>query len=434
MAQIYNHLGHIIAAGNPFYYIWQFALMGLLLAASAFFSGAETAFFNLSRRQINQLQKSAHKLQRLTYKLLSQPGELLSCFLFGNMTVNVLFFAAASILAFRIEGQFGVTAAAVAGFIGFASLVIFGEVLPKSLAYANSKAICIAASLPALVFLEIFTPIITVFRVLLVEPALRLIPGPAKRPRAITTGEFKMLIEAVQKRGLITAYENTLLSEILQLGFLKARHIMRPRVDMIACNVEDSNRSIREVMQKHHLTKLPIYSKTMDNMVGMVSFRRLLLSPNSPIDKLIEKVDFVPEQKTVESLLEFFRSSGADTAIVVDEYGGIAGSICLEDIAEELLGPIGSTDQVEPIKQIGPFEYRLAGNLAIHDWAEVFNIDPQQTKVSTIAGMVTAILGKISKPGDVAHLRNIKFTVDQVRKNRIESIILTLEPITTDDK
>jgi len=101
----------------------------------------------------------------------------------------------------------------------------------------------------------------------------------------------------------------------------------------------------------------------------------------------------------------------------------------LEDIAEELLGPIEFTEGIEPIEQIGSFEYRLAGNLAIHDWAEAFGVDPAEMRLSTIAGLVTAILGRIPKTGDVARLKNIKFTVERVQKRRIETLILTLEPL-----
>jgi magnesium and cobalt transporter len=143
-------------------------------------------------------------------------------------------------------------------------------------------------------------------------------------------------------------------------------------------------------------------------------------------------VNFVPEQKTVESLLEFFRSSRTDVAVVVDEYGGIAGSVCLEDIAEELFGQMEPSGQIEPVQQTGPFEYRLAGNLAVHDWAEVFGIDQAEIHQVTIGGLVTALLGKIPKPGDVACLKNLRFTVENVRKRRIETLILTFEPFLID--
>jgi len=98
-----------------------------------------------------------------------------------------------------------------------------------------------------------------------------------------------------------------------------------------------------------------------------------------------------------------------------------------------LLGPITVTDGIKPIEQIGPFQYRLAGNLAIHDWAHSFKIDPAESRISTIGGLVTALLGKIPKSGDVACLKNLKFTVERMHKRRIETVILTLEPILNND-
>jgi len=351
VGQVYQNIGHIV-------------VMLLLLVGSAFFSGAETAFFNLSRRQVSLLVKSKHKLQKLAARLLNKPKQLL---------------------------------------------------------------VSVAAALPLVLCLQIFAPLQFVFRVFIVEPTLRLLLGPAQPAKPISTDEFKSLIEQVRKRGLITADENKLLAEIVELGFLKVRHVMRPRVDMVICAVTDPPQQARERMLKNHLTKLPVYARTIDNIVGLVYLRQLLLEADTSLEEIVQRVHFVPEQKTVESLLEFFRKTGTDTAIVVDEYGGIAGSVRLEDIAEELLGPIEITEGIEPIEQIGPFEYRLAGDLSIHDWAEAFGIDPAETRISTIGGLVTALLGKIPKSGDAAYLKDLKFTVERVQKHRIKTIILTLE-------
>ncbi|MHC4173415.1 MAG: transporter associated domain-containing protein, partial [Planctomycetota bacterium] len=111
-----------------------------------------------------------------------------------------------------------------------------------------------------------------------------------------------------------------------------------------------------------------------------------------------------------------------------------AGSVRLEDIAEELFGQIELTSGIEAIEQIGPFEYRLAGDLAIRDWPEVFGVELAETRVATIGGLVTALLGKIPKSGDIAYLKNLKFTVEKVQKHRIETLILTLERLRTDDQ
>ncbi|MFZ2148299.1 MAG: hemolysin family protein [Sedimentisphaerales bacterium] len=406
--------------------------MLLLLAGSAFFSGAETAFFNLSHRQVKVFRGSKHKVQNLVASLLNKPGQLLDCFLFGNMTVNVLFYAVASVLTMRVKEQNGLAAAAITALVSFAALVLIGEILPKSAAYANSKSLSLAAALPAFLCLKIFTPLEFVFKFFILEPILRLFLGPIRSPKPITVGEFKSLLDTTRKQGLLSADENKLLTETIELGLLKVRHVMRPRVDMIACAVTDSPQKAREKMQENHQTKLPVYVGTIDNIVGVVHLRQLLLKADTSLDKIVEQTHFVPEQKTVESLLEFFRRSRTDMAIVVDEYGGIAGSVRLEDIAEELFGQMEPTSHIEPIKQTGPFEYRLAGNLAIHDWAEVFGIDLAETRLATVGGLVTAILGKIPKSGDVAYLKNLKFTVEKVQKHRIETLTLILEPFQTD--
>jgi len=414
VGQVYQNIGHVV-------------VMMVLLVCSSFFSGSETSFFNLTRRQVSLLSQSKHKLQVLAARLLNKPKQLLSCLLFGNMTVNVLFYAISSVLIVRVGRQVGTGAAAVTAFISFAVLVLFGEILPKSLAYANSRSVSVATALPLVLCLQIFAPLQFVFRVFIVEPTLRLFLGPLKPAKPISTGEFKSLIEQVRKRGLITADENKLLGEIVELGFLKVRHVMQPRVDMIACKITDSAESARKKMLKNNLTKLPVYAGTIDNIVGLVYLRQLLLESEVSLDKLVQRVHFVPEQKTVESLLEYFREMGTDTAIVVDEYGGIAGSVRLEDIAEELLGPIEAAEGIELVETIGPFKYRLAGDVYIHDWAEAFGIDPEQAEFTTIGGLVTVLLGRIPKSGDTAYLHNLKFTVERVRKHRIKTVILTLD-------
>ncbi len=402
-------------------------LMLILLAGSAFFSGSETAFINLSPRQIRQLDKSDHKLQKLVASLLGKRRRLLNCFLLGNMTVNVLFYAVSSVLIIRLKDSGGLVAASAA-LLSFVGVLLFGEILPKSLAYANSKTFCVAAALPAYLCLQILGPVEMVFKVTILEPTLRLLLGPVRHPKAITMGEFKSLIDTTRKQGLITADENRLFTEVIELGFLKVRHVMRPRVDMLACDVTESSAAAREIMKKNHLIRLPVYVGSIDNIIGIVHLRQILLRGEVTLDKIVQNVNFVPEQKTVESLLEFFRRSKTDMAIVVDEYGGIAGSVRLEDIAEELLGQIEPTSQTEPVEQTGPFEYRLSGNVALHDWAEVLGIDPAQTRMVTFGGLVTALLGRVPKPGDSAYLKNLKFTVEKVKHHRIETLVLTLEP------
>ena len=357
---------------------------------------------------------------------------MLNGLLFGNMVVNVLYFSVSSVFTMTVKREVGLTAAAATAFLSFAALVLAGEVLPKSLAYAGSRSVSMFAAGPAFLWLKVFAPLQFVFRVFVLEPVLRILLGPVRTPRSLTVGEFRSLIETTRKQGLITSDENRLLTEVIELGFLKVRHVMRPRVDMVACSAAEPTQGAIELMRANGLTKLPVYARSIDNIFGVVHFRRLLLEPGAELEELIDEVHFVPEQKTVESLLEFFRRSRSDTAVVVDEYGGIAGLVRLEDIAEELFEQIEACEGAEAIRQIGPFEYRLAGSLAIHDWAEAFGTDVTETRICTVGGLVTAILGRMPKSGDEANLKNLKFTVEKVRKHRIESLVLRLEPLGTD--
>jgi putative hemolysin len=416
IAQLYQTLGNIV-------------LLLLLAACSAFFSGSETAFFNITQRQIKQFEISPVRLQRLTAHLLHRPGHLLNCLLFGNMMVNVLFYAVSSVLVAHLGHAWGLGAATVAAFATFLALVLLGEILPKSLTYSGARSLAVAAALPAFLIVRILGPITSVFRILFLEPVLRIFFGSARLPRVTTLAEFRALVDLSRRRGLIGADENRLLGEVVELSLLKVRHVMQPRVDMIVCDLAEPPAAARNSMQQHHLTKIPVYAGNVDNVIGVVALRQLFLKPGVPLDRLVQPVQFVPEQKTVESLLEFFRKTETDMAVVVDEYGGIAGSVRLEDIAEELFGRIETPPSLEPITLLGPFQYRLAGDLAIHDWAEVLGIDLEETRVSTIGGLVTALVGKIPKKGDTAYIGNLKFTVERVRRHRIETVVLSLEPL-----
>ncbi|HEX42267.1 MAG TPA: HlyC/CorC family transporter [Phycisphaerales bacterium] len=416
VAAFYNNIGRIL-------------VMAILLVCSAFFSGTETAYFNLSIRQRRLLAQSGHRLQILAARLLESPSQMLSCLLFGNMTVNVLFYATASVLTIRLKHDYGVAAAGTAAFVGFASLVLFGEILPKSLAYANSRSVSILAALPLYVCMKVLGPIVAMFRVLLVGPILGLILGRRRSVKRATTGDLKVLMEHIRKRGLISDDENRLLYEIVELGHLKVRHVMEPRVDMVTCSVRASREEFISKMRQWRMTKIAVYGRTIDDVVGVVYLRDLLLHGETPADKLVRPAHFVPEQQSVEQLLEHFRRSHTDMAVVVDEYGGLAGCVELEDVVEELIGDIERSGETpaEP-ETIGPFTYRLSGATPIHDWAEAFGLDLEEVRATTVGGLVTFVLGRIPHQGDEAQWKHLRFRVERMHKRRVDTVVMTIWP------
>ncbi|MCD4831756.1 MAG: hemolysin family protein [Anaerohalosphaeraceae bacterium] len=402
--------------------------MLLLLVVSAFFSGTETAFFNLTGRQIAKMASSGHRNRLLTALLLKKPKRLLTTLLLGNMAVNVLYFSFTSSLTVKFAETSGTVATAFAA-TAFILLVLFGEMLPKSFAYANSTATSAFVAVPTFLCIYLFSPVRIILNWLLVVPALRLLKPPAKKKHQISTHQFKLLIESSRNKGLISSDENQFLNAVIDLSILKIRHIMRPRVDMIFCDIDSTVQRATEKIKSNNSRTCFLYSGKMDNIVGMITIRQLLLYPEGCLRELASEVDFIPEQKNVESLLESFLDQSYDTAVVVDEYGQIAGVVCLDDIIDNVLGSEPTDGQVKPAEQIGPMTYRLAGNLSIHNWAEDFGIDYGNCRFSTVAGLTTALLGKVPKKDDVARIGNLKFTVEKVLRNRIQSIILSFEPI-----
>ena len=412
--------------------IWQIVFMAILLVCSAFFSGSETAFFRLPRRQVRQFRRSAIRLERLIARILSDPNRFLTALLLGNMAVNVLFFATSSMLSLQVGQSLGPAMGTLLAVASFLLLLLCGEMLPKSLAYSNSKRFCLVASPVCYLLVRILGPILLIMDIIIIQPAVRLFIQPEKK-KTVSINQLKGLLESSRRQGLISHDENQLLAEILKFNYLKARHVMQPRVEMSACSINTPVEQIKQEMVRSNLVKIPVYTKDIDSIMGVVHFRDILLTPNRPVSSFVHKVHFIPEQKTVESIIELFKEARTDMAVVVDEYGGIAGCVQLEDIIEQLLGPMEDVFKQDIIEQIGPMEYRLLAALSIHDWGEAFGIDIQEQRLTTIGGFVTALLGKIPKQGDVAMFKNMKFKVEEVKNNRIKAVTLSLEPFIHSD-
>ncbi len=400
-------------------------LMVVLLGCSAFFSGSETAFFHLSQRTIRQFDKSKKKLERLTAITLSNPSRFLTAMLFGNMLVNVLYFAITSTFSFQFARSAGPAAGTLVAVGGFVLLLLFGEMLPKSLAYANARQFCLCAVPACYFFLKILGPLIYAIDLLIVQPTIRLFVRP-QVSGGVSTKQLKTLLDSSRRQGLISGDENQLLAEILKFSFLKVRHVMQPRVEMPSCSIRTSVNSATKEMLEKNLVKMPVYTESVDSVVGFIHLKDLFLNPKRPLSTMVRHAQFVPEQKSVESLIDFFRQTKTDAAMVVDEYGGVAGWVEQEDIMEQLLGPLENASEADPIEQIGPMKYRLQANLPIHEWMEAFGIDIKEERQVTIGGFVIALLGKIPKEGDEVVFQNIKFTVERTRQNRIQAIILSL--------
>jgi len=413
-----EHLGHLLG------------LAGLVMC-SGFFSGSETALFSLSRAQLLKFRQGDRRTGHVVARLMGDPHGLLMVLLMGNQLVNVAFYAVSATLIFELA------AAAEAGWLAEAGLlaapllvlILLGEVGPKGLALAFPGRFAQVVAVPLAGVVRLLGPVQSALSVWLIEPLTRLF-SPSDRPgQPLTADELSALLAVSGKQGAIGANESAWLQEVIELGRLRVTDIMVPRVDMVAYDVDAPPAGLVELFRRSGLVKVPVYRGDLDNTVGLVHAKALLLSGGVPLEELARPIPYVPEAGTVDKLLQQFRKTRTQMAIVVDEYGGTAGLVTLEDALEEIVGEIASPGEppAQPVRELGGGEYLIDGNLPIHEWLDAFGMDLPSARVSTMGGLVMSLLGHVPAVGDKADYRNLQFTVEAVDRHRVRRLRLRLK-------
>ncbi|MFA6135071.1 MAG: hemolysin family protein [Phycisphaerae bacterium] len=408
---------------------WNILVMLVLLGISGFLSGTETALFNLSPGQMFRMRTSG-KSGRIVAALMAKPRQVLNTILLLNMCVNVGYAAITAMAVISLEDAGGSPwAVGAASIVPLLVLILFGEVSPKMFAFALGAPWAQAAAPILLVLQRGLSPLLWVVDRVIVYPATQMIAPGRPSNSDITSDELAAMLDISARKGVIERDVNVLLQEIVELTDLSAGDIMVPRVDMNAYDIDDGRAGLVELFKRSHLRKIPVYQKDIDHILGVIHAKRLLLEPSSPLRELVAKVPFVPEAANIERVLTQFRVTRTQMAIVVDEYGGTAGLVTLEDVLEEIVGDIPGPHEetVAPsVQRLSEREYLLDGELPIHEWADAFKMDLVSKRMSTIGGFVVSLLGAIPKVGDVVTYRNLRFTVISLRKRRIDKLHLEL--------
>lgn len=421
---------------DPIDYILLFALPTLLIA-SALFSGSETALFSLSAHQQTLLTKSGRAGAAAASTLLSQTRALLVTLLVGNMTINVLYFTLSTLLMDRLleAGLINPSGAAGIAFATFLGIILLGEVLPKQVAAQRAYTWSGLVGAPLLAIHKLIAPIRIIAEHGVITPLARLI-APSQTPPELSADELEIMLGMSRKRGIIDQDEQHLLRHVLELSQIKVRDVMVPRVDVHGHDLTNSADDILLLAQRTRLRHLPVYAGNLDNTIGMVMTRNLLLDPPENTDELrelIKPVYFTPEVAAADELLANMRERGVTFAIVVDEYGGTAGLVTLEDVVEHFIGEIPGAYEMDGqavVESIGPGIFRVGADLAVHDWPEWFGRNPAMAKAAsgatTLGGVVLGLLGRVPTEGDLVTLGNMSLTVEAVEGRRITSITVAI--------
>ena len=237
-----------------------------------------------------------------------------------------------------------------------------------------------------------------------------------------------MLVDMSEERGIIDRGEEELIQEVVDFGNTRIKEVMVPRVEVGAFGLTKSREELLKLIQQTHHARVPVYTRDIDHIEGIIYTKEFLMSPERPLRSFIRKVPFVPETKTVESMLAEFRRTDTRMAIVVDEYGGTAGLVTLEDLVEEIVGEIEDEhDQVEePVRRLGPRRFMLSGKLSIRDWAELFEVELADTAVTTVGGLVVSLLGHLPRTGEQVSFGNLTLTVTKMSRRRVQEVVLAV--------
>lgn len=402
-----------------------YILLMVLLGLSAFFSGSETALFSLGRQRLAAYALSRSPFRRLVARLLAEPRKLLITVLMGNLFVNVFFYGVASAKALALVHEGRTVAAAMWGVLAPVVVIVLGEVTPKTLALGFSPAIAAAAAPLLLVLNTLFWPV-RVIVAAIARTLSNLFARHHPRPVYVTAEELKMLITASEDQGVIDPNESVMMQELVDFGRVLVRDVMVPRVDMVMVQQEVPTDELLETIRRTRHSRIPFYGHSVDDIVGIVDSREVLLEPRKPVDQLLHRAYFVPETKTVESLLADFRREKQTFAIVVDEYGGTAGLVTLEDVVEVIVGEIHDEHDRphETVRELGNDRYLLSGRISIADWTEMFGMPVGDRRLATLGGLVIQLLGHLPKEGEQVRCGNILFTVKRMRRRGIEKVLV----------
>lgn len=407
-------------------HILTFAGSLFLLLCSAFFSGSETALFSLNRDQVHQLSESKHHAARLAVRLLWKPDELLVAILLGNMIVNVLFFCNGAVVARQLGEQFGAWAEVATGVAQLALIILCGEVFPKAIGVSHPERVALLTSEPMTLWHKIAHPIsrATLWGSRFLENEVT--------QKKLSQDELKMLLDLSSGSQAIPGEEVELIEEIVHLTETRISEIMTPRVDMLIAEINTPCGPLIKEAARREISSIPVFEKEEDNLIGIAETRSLFLSAtNASLSRdCLHPAVFVPETKRADTLLTEFIEKDLRIAIAVDEYGGLAGIITLEDLLSEA-GQCFEKSMAPEIEKIAPHTYRLNARLPIREWRTLFRgfLDEDKFEAlafDTVGGLVISLLGRMPIAGDVAKLKNLRFIVEAVGGRHIKSVILEL--------
>ena len=418
----------------------QFVLLVVLTFLNAFFSATEMAMVSLNRARVDQKAEEGDKRYGRLLKVLENPNHFLSTIQVGITLITILSGAKLADTLGQVIASWmgsGETAYAIASFLSLAFLtyisIVFGELYPKRIALNLKDALAIR-SVPIIIGLgKIVSPFVW-----LLSASTNLLSRLT--PMTFDDADEKMTRDEIEY--MLTKSEETLdadeiemLQGIFSLDELMAREVMVPRTDAFMVDIQDDSQAIIQSILKQNFSRIPVYDGDKDNVIGLIHTKRLLNAAyadgfeNIVWKKILQDPLFVPETIFVDDLLKELRNTQRQMAILLDEYGGMAGLVTLEDLLEEIVGEIDDeTDRAEiEVHQIGEDTYIVQGTMNLNDFNNYFGVELESDDVDTIAGYYLTGVGTIPTTEKISYQlvsqnKQIVLTNDKVKNGRVTKV------------
>ncbi len=406
---------------------FQLIILVILLMLSAFFSSNETALMSVSKIRLRTLADAGNKRASQVLDVTeNHTSKMLSAILIGNNIVNL----SASALATSLAYTFGGYMVSIATAVLTIAILVFGEITPKNYATINAEKLALRY-IPVIRFImTVMTPVIFIINLFSRGIMLLLRVDPDAADKGMTEDELRTIVDVSHEDGIIESDEKEMIYNVFDLGDANAKDIMVPRVHVTFADVNNTYEELIEIFREDKFTRLPVYEDSQDNIIGIINMKDLLLYDKSQpfqIREIMRKPHFTYEYKSISELLVEMRDSTFNIAIVLDEYGEMAGLITLEDILEEIVGEIHDEyDETEDelVRRISDREYIIEGSVNLDDVNDRLQTELSSEDYDSLGGLIIEYLDdRLPEVGDeVITEDGIRLVVESLDKNRVESV------------
>lgn len=405
-------------------------LIIIAMIFSALFSSCETAFSSVNKIRLKNYAAQGDKRAEKALKIANSFEDALTTVLVGNNIVNITMASVSTVLFTTL---FGSGAVGISTAVTTVLVLIFGEILPKSYAKENAERLSLFFAGPLSFLIILFKPIIFIFN------KLASVLKNGKVEPSVTEDELKYIIEEIEEQGVLEEQEGDLVRSALDFDEITVNEILIPRVKVIGVEKNASIDEIKSLFIDEMYSRLPVYDKSLDNIIGMITnkrFFKMLAQGGNDITEIIQDVAHFSDLKLISEALRDMQRSKTHLAVVLDQYGGTKGIVTLEDIIEELVGEIyDENDEVIPsIVKISENEYEVSGDLSISDMLDQLGLDEDmiESTYTSVGGWVTELLEHIPEQNETAEYGAFKITVLQVKEQSVEKIRLIIDTSETE--